>query len=70
MKVAGAFGFLTCIMGASYSLLLESTKLTSSRAGWYLLTVLIFDSVGIPIKLPIGDMSNVWANRSRRRRND
>ncbi|GAA5858630.1 hypothetical protein JCM8547_001398 [Rhodosporidiobolus lusitaniae] len=38
--------------------------------GWYLMTVLIFDSVGIPVKLPVGDMSDVWANRARRRRND
>ncbi|GAA5907718.1 hypothetical protein JCM6882_008955 [Rhodosporidiobolus microsporus] len=38
--------------------------------GWYLLTVLIFDSVGIPVKLPIGDMSDVWASRARRRRNE
>ncbi|GAA5838991.1 hypothetical protein JCM11251_007847 [Rhodosporidiobolus azoricus] len=49
---AGAFAFLTCIMG------------------WYLLVTLIFDSVGVPLKLPVGDLSEVWASRTRRRRND
>ncbi|GAA6040484.1 hypothetical protein JCM8097_004572 [Rhodosporidiobolus ruineniae] len=52
MRVAGAFAFLTCVMG------------------WYLMTVLIFDSVGVPVKLPVGDLSSVWAARARRRRND
>ncbi|BGP19957.1 hypothetical protein JCM10213_006734 [Rhodosporidiobolus nylandii] len=38
--------------------------------GWYLQTVLIFDSVGVPVKLPVGDMSSMWAARARRRRNE
>lgn len=49
LKAAGAFCFLTCLMG------------------WYLECVLIFDSVGIPVKLPVGDMSNFM---SRRRHHD
>ncbi|BGP43328.1 hypothetical protein JCM10450v2_007479 [Rhodotorula kratochvilovae] len=31
--------------------------------GWYLECVLIFDSVGIPIKLPVGDMSSFMSRR-------
>ncbi|GAA5961550.1 hypothetical protein JCM8115_006715 [Rhodotorula mucilaginosa] len=47
LKAAGAFSFLTTMMG------------------WYLEVVLIFDSVGIPIKLPVGDMSNFLSGRRR-----
>ncbi|GAA6005213.1 acetate uptake transporter family protein [Rhodotorula paludigena] len=35
----------------------------TTAMGWYLQVVLIFDSVGIPIKLPVGDMSTFMARR-------
>ncbi|GAA5838226.1 hypothetical protein JCM3766R1_001866 [Sporobolomyces carnicolor] len=49
-KAAGAFGFLTCIMG------------------WYLLVVLVFDSTGMPISLPVGDLSTFMARGARKDR--
>ncbi|GAA6062800.1 hypothetical protein JCM10212_006161 [Sporobolomyces blumeae] len=47
LKAAGAFAFLTCIMG------------------WYLLVVLVFDSTGMPIALPVGDLSGFMQRRAR-----
>jgi len=46
-KAAGAFAFLTCIMG------------------WYLLVVLVFDSTGMPIALPVGDLSTFMSRGPR-----
>ncbi|GAA6011520.1 hypothetical protein JCM10207_002647 [Rhodosporidiobolus poonsookiae] len=31
--------------------------------GWYLMCALVFDSVGIPVKLPVGDMSSFMTRR-------
>lgn len=30
---------------------------------WYLLIVQLFQSVGIPLNLPVGDMSRVWKRK-------
>ncbi|GAA5888774.1 hypothetical protein JCM16303_005305 [Sporobolomyces ruberrimus] len=49
-KAAGAFGFLTCVMG------------------WYLLVVLVFDSTGMPISLPVGDLSTFMSRGPRKDR--
>ncbi|GAA5989817.1 hypothetical protein JCM10908_002332 [Rhodotorula pacifica] len=35
----------------------------TTLCGWYLEVVLIFDSVGIPVKLPVGDLSNLMTRR-------
>ncbi|SCZ94439.1 BZ3500_MvSof-1268-A1-R1_Chr12-2g03900 [Microbotryum saponariae] len=35
----------------------------TSACGWYLLVVLIFGSTGIPIALPVGDLSNFMSGR-------
>ncbi|KAK4704139.1 uncharacterized protein P7C70_g2075, partial [Phenoliferia sp. Uapishka_3] len=48
LHAAGAFGFLTSLMG------------------WYLLIVLIFGSTGIPLALPVGDLSNCEPDASLR----
>ncbi|GAA5931045.1 acetate uptake transporter family protein [Sporobolomyces koalae] len=34
--------------------------------GWYLLVVLVFDSTGMPIKLPVGDLSTFMARGARK----
>lgn len=35
--------------------------------GWYLLVVLIFGSTGIPLALPVGDLSNFMSGRRKER---
>ncbi|OQV11304.1 hypothetical protein CLAIMM_15160 [Cladophialophora immunda] len=37
----------------------------TSILGWYLLMVQLFDTVNLPIKLPVGDLSRFWEKRRR-----
>lgn len=70
LKVAGAFAFLTCLCGElSRPSLPPSLALLTPLAhtGWYLLVVLVFGSTGIPVALPVGDMSNFMSGRRKER---
>jgi len=73
-KSAGGVAFVVVALGTfheaarrclaqSSSLISLSLPLFSSRQkpGWYLLVGLLFDAGGIPIKLPVGDLSNSFA---------
>lgn len=32
----------------------------ATMMGWWLLTAQLFDSVGFPLSLPVGDLSSFW----------
>lgn len=72
LKVAGVFNFVTTLMGKSPSFLpsviscqhtADAHTWRSMNTGWYPLVVSIFDSTGIPIKLPVGDLSKFMSRR-------
>lgn len=49
----GILGNITDVLKAA-----GAFSFITSMCGWYLLAVLLFGSTGIPIALPVGDLSN------------
>jgi len=44
-----------------------ATGFLTCLCGWYLLVVLIFGSTGIPLALPVGDLSNFMSGKRKER---